>query len=224
MDFGFRAVIKRAKKKGVNPVIAEIKVHSPIYGDLLRGRDPISIAAAYESGGAIALSYITAREFRGNLETLREICKFSSLPVLRKDFITSKREVERSAEIGVSALLLIARILKEETMEFADLCLDHGIEPVVEVHRVSEIAFANDRKLTYLINNRDITRLEKDGGDVRVTAEISPHLKGIKISGSGIKDATDLKFVLKYADAALIGTSLMLAGNAREFLKQLVFG
>jgi|Deesub1362A_J573_1020465.scaffolds.fasta_scaffold01184_11 indole-3-glycerol phosphate synthase len=226
MEFGFRESIQLTRKNGLNPLIAEIKTFSPLHGDLLRGRDPIVVLKQYETAGASAISYITAREFGGNFETLKEICRFSSLPVLRKDFITNKIEIERSAEIGVSSLLLIARLLKGNLAEFSDLCIDHGIEPLVEVHSDQDLNYVDfksqaARKTTFLINNRDISKLESDGS-LEVTARLAPKIKGTKISGSGIKNVAELEFVLKYVDAALIGTAFMLAEKTVDFVRSFV--
>ncbi len=220
MEFGFKKSLINAKKKGLNPIIAEIKLFSPLYGDLIRGRDPFDILRCYERAGAAAISYITAKQFRGDINELKRICKSTELPVLRKDFIKDKAEVERSAEIGVSALLLIARDLKDLTAEFADLCYEHGIEPVVEVHRESELEYAESDIV--LINNRDITKMETDGGDVSVTARLAGKINKFKISGSGIKSLSDLSLALKYADAALIGTAFMLAEDPESLVRSFV--
>ncbi len=221
MDFGFIDSIKRAGSLNRNAIIAEVKTFSPIHGDLLRGRKIESIVSAYESAGAVAISYITAREFRGDFATLKKIVRLTELPVLRKDFIKSKEEVERSAEVEVSALLLIARHLKGRTAELVDYCFEHSIEPLVEVHSPEDVVYTGNARCV-LINNRDIDRMERDGGDVRVTSKIAPLLDGIKISGSGISTLEDLRFVLNFADAALIGTAFMMAEDTEAFVRKFV--
>ncbi len=127
MDFGLSYEIKIRKKQRVNPVIAEIKVFSPKHGDLLGKRDPLKILEAYEKGGVAGISYITAREFKGDFSLFKRICREANLPVLRKDFIFNKVEVEKTAEAEASAILLIARFLKEKTPEFVDYALEHGL-------------------------------------------------------------------------------------------------
>ncbi len=42
------------------------------------------------------------------------------------------------------------------------------------------------------------------------------------MSGSGISSVEDLLFVLKYVDAALIGTAFMMAENTESFVRQFV--
>ncbi|MEM2787406.1 MAG: indole-3-glycerol-phosphate synthase [Archaeoglobaceae archaeon] len=213
--FGFRYT---REEKGRNVVIGEIKTFSPTKGDLLKGRNPLEILKAYERAGCSGISYITASSFRGNIETLRRICKETTLPVLRKDFIESKEEIERTAEVEARALLLIVRILKEKTPEFADLCFEHGLEPVVEVFDEEDLKFVENAK-TVLINNRDI--FNPSDVDLSRTFRLSPKINAFKISGSGIGKLEDLK-VLKVVDAILVGTSFMLAENTEQFVRTFV--
>ncbi|ASI98905.1 indole-3-glycerol phosphate synthase TrpC [Thermococcus celer] len=218
-------MVKLRKKEGANPVIAEIKVYSPKHGDLLRGRDPLDILRIYERSGVAGISYITANEFKGNFDTLRQICNETDLPVLRKDFITSKGEIERTAEVGASAILLITRILGEKTAEFVDYALDHGLDTLVEVHSIEEARIANETNTTMIgINNRDIAILERDDGNVELTERLCRHVRGdvVRVSESGIRSIDDLKRALKCADAALIGTAFMMAENTEEFVRAFV--
>ncbi len=139
---------------------------------------------------------------------------------MRKDFIRSREEIERSAEIEVAALLLIARHLKERTAEMVDLSIEHGIEPLVEVHHAEDLIYAENARAV-LINNRDIDQMERDGGALRLLQELRRN-QGFKVSGSGISSVEDLLFVLKYVDAALIGTAFMMAENTESFVRQFV--
>ncbi len=221
MDFGFVRSIEECRKSGRNAVIAEIKPRSPLHGDLLRGRDPLSILKAYENAGVAAVSYITAKQFGGSFDVLRKICRSTELPVLRKDFVLDVGEIERSCEAEVAALLLIARFLKEKTAEFADICWEHAILPLVEVHREEDLRFACGDAV--LINNRDIERMESDAGSVEVTERIAPLIDAkLKVSGSGIGSVKDLCRVLRFVDAALIGTAFMLAENTEAFVRNFV--
>ncbi len=223
VDFGLSRAIRKCDK---NAIIAEVKVHSPKHGDLLRGRDPISILKAYERAGAIGISYITEpKHFRGDFNLLRKICKETELPVLRKDFVTTKEEIERTAEAEASAILLITRILKDKTPEFVDFALEHGLDTLVEVHSESEVGMAVKTNSTMIgINNRDIGRLEKDDGNVMLTAKLSPLIpeKFVKVSESGISSIEDLKVALRYADAALIGTAFMKADDPEKIVRKFV--
>ncbi len=225
MVFGLSRAIRKAEK---NAIIAELKVYSPKYGgDLLKGRDPpFEILRAYERAGAVGISYITdPKYFRGSFEFLRRLCRETKLPVLRKDFIASKEEIERTAEAGASAVLLITRLLKEELPEFVDLAKEHGLDTLVEVHTEEELAIALQTDSTMIgINNRDIGKLELDDGNVSLTEKLAPLIpkRYVKVSESGIAGTEDLKRALRHADAALIGTALMKAPDPEEFLRKLV--
>ncbi|RLI80173.1 indole-3-glycerol phosphate synthase TrpC [Archaeoglobales archaeon] len=212
-------------KNEVNPIIAEIKVYSPKHGDLLGKRDPIEIMEIYERCGVVGISYITAKEFKGDFELFRRICEGSNLPVLRKDFVMDKHEIEKTAEVEASAILLIARFLKDKTSEFVDYSLEHGLETLVEVHSIEDVAIAKQTKTTMIgINNRDITKLEKDDGSVCITEKLCNYLPNrvLRVSESGIRTIDDLRRALRVADAALIGTAFMVAEDVEKVVKEFV--
>jgi len=226
--------IKTASKLK-NPIIAEIKVKSPIKGDLLRNRDPIHILKEYERAEAVGISYITEKDtFGGDIDLFKKICTYSNLPVLRKDFITDKDEIEQTADLGASAILLIARILKEKTGEFVDYSFDNGLEPLVEIHSMDDVLFLKNTKTRMVgINNRDIFKMEMDDGDVSVSENLANYLKKefihkksndcLIVSESGIKNVEDLRKALKISDAVLIGTAFMEAEDTEEFVRSFVF-
>ncbi|GAB6134753.1 indole-3-glycerol phosphate synthase TrpC [Thermococcus prieurii] len=223
MAFGLSRAIRNSKK---NAIIAELKVHSPKYGDLLRGRDPFGILRAYERAGAVGVSYITEpRYFRGSFEFLRKLCRETELPVLRKDFITTGEDVERTAEAGAAAVLLIARLLGEDLAELVDLAKEHGLDTLVEVHSEGELMRALETSTTMIgINNRDIRKLELDNGNVSLTERLAPLIprKYVRVSESGISTLDDLRRALRLTDAALIGTALMRAEDPEELLRKFV--
>ena len=188
----------------------------------------MDILRIYEEAGAVGISYITDKQhFNGNFDMFKKICDNTELPVLRKDFLTTKDEIEKTASAGASTVLIIARLLKENTAEFVDFALECGLDTLVEVHNTEEIEIAKSTNTTMIgINNRDISKLELDDGTVSLTenlADLIPKDR-ILVSESGIANLTDLKTALKYADAALIGTSFMTAENQNEFVKSFVEG
>ncbi|BAP61284.1 indole-3-glycerol phosphate synthase [Methanococcus maripaludis KA1] len=228
MTINFKKQANAIKIFDKNPIIAEIKVHSPKYGDLLKGRSEMDILRIYEEAGAVGISYITDKQhFNGNFDMFKKICENTELPVLRKDFLTTKDEIEKTASAGASTVLIIARLLKEKTAEFVDFALECGLDTLVEVHNTEEIEIAKSTNTTMIgINNRDISKLELDDGTVSLTenlADLIPKDR-ILVSESGIANLIDLNTALKYADAALIGTSFMTAENQKEFVKSFVEG
>ncbi|PCN50366.1 indole-3-glycerol phosphate synthase [Candidatus Geothermarchaeota archaeon ex4572_27] len=213
------------KRAPSSPIIAEVKAHSPELGDLLRGRDPVEIAKAYERAGAPAISYVTEpRWYGGSFEVFKEICESVSVPVLRKDFIHSEEELERTAKAGGSAVLLIARVLRERVLDLARAAHRYGVEPLVEVYELEELSYLKGYSGLVGINNRDVLRLEVGGGGVERTVRLAPRVREalrpeLLISESGIRSVADAEVALKYADALLIGTALMLAEDPADALR-----
>lgn len=220
--------IKSKKKESKIPVVAEIKARTPRDGDLLGGRPPVELAREMEAAGAAALSVVTEPEhFGGDLVTLQEVVENVSLPVLRKDFITTREQVYESMDSGAKALLLICSIIPPKTLaDLNRLTESLDIEAVIEVHDAEEM-----RRVSRLspkmvgINNRDIARLETDSGDVGRTEELAPlapdHV--LILSESSIKTRLDVKrAVMAGADAVLIGTALMKASNIGRKLEELM--
>ena len=95
-------------------MIADIKPVSPRDGDLVRKRDPAELAKALERAGACVLSVVTEPlHFGGSIQMLAEVARSVSLPVLRKDFISSPEQIDESQEAGASSVLLILATITE---------------------------------------------------------------------------------------------------------------
>jgi len=75
-------------------VIAEIKRKSPSKGVLNSGIDPARLAQSYEVGGASCLSVLTDEDhFGGSVSDLQMARTAVQLPVLRKDFTVSEKDI-----------------------------------------------------------------------------------------------------------------------------------
>lgn len=220
VHFGVSHALSATRRQGLRPIIAEIKPYSPRHGDLLGTRDPRDILAAYERGGAAALSYITAPLFHGDLATLAALCEATTLPVLRKDFLGTERDMEETAAAGAAAVLVIARNTGDRTGAVIDMARDCGLEPVTEVHTHEDIASAQEAGArTVAINNRDITRFECDDGDLSVTERLRGAVKAATcISASGIATPEEARRATELCDGALVGTALMNAPDPGRLL------
>ena len=223
----FTAALAAARDAGRAPLIAEIKARSPKEGDLLAGRDPVQLARRMESAGAVCLSVVTeGSHFGGSLELLRAVESAVSLPILRKDFVTSRGDVQATREHGASCLLLIVASLPWPRLvdlhEEARRC---GLETLVEVHDESELRQALTLELDLLgINNRDISRLETDDGTVANTIRLLGAVPaGVPtISESSISDPEEVRAVLAAGGLGiLVGTSILKARDPEEAIRRL---
>jgi len=144
-------------------IIAEIKLGSPSRGAILKPDAVLPLLKEYHQGGASALSVVTEEQyFQGNMALLQKVIQHTHLPVLRKDFILEETQIYESARLGVSALLLIARILSLSRLrKFIFLCELLKIVPLVEIHDRGDLELAINAGAGYIgINNRNLSTLE----------------------------------------------------------------
>lgn len=219
-DFrGFAAALARP---GVR-VIAEIKRASPSLGDLRPDLHPGDLAAAYQAGGAAAISVLTEPAFfKGSPKDLKRARDVVELPVLRKDFILEPYQVYETAAMGADAMLLIVRILDDETLASL-LALAHGVglETLVEIHDE-----ADARRLAGLavpvvgINNRDLAHFHTDVDRAARIAGRLPRGTAV-VAASGIHDAAAIQQTLAAGlRRFLVGEALVRAPDPAALLKQ----
>ncbi|SFR40154.1 indole-3-glycerol-phosphate synthase [Litoreibacter janthinus] len=196
-------------------LIAEIKPSSPKVGPLLATTSVAAVAREYQMAGAPCLSVTTGAWHGGNLAMISEMAR-TGLPVLRKDFITSKRHLEDTRDAGASAALLTCTLLrKADVIRLAQDALAMQLTPFVEVASAAEL---DGLKLPdgaiLAINNRDIRSKETDDGGIETgralyAAARSVH-DGLLISASGLLVPEDVKIAKVIGfDGYLVGTALL---------------
>jgi indole-3-glycerol phosphate synthase len=210
-------------KGGVN-IIAEVKRASPSKGAIRLDLDPADYAAAYEKGGAAAISVLTDEGFfKGSIGDLQAARAAVSLPVLRKDFIISTYQIHEALAARADAVLLIVRILeKQQLKDFLDLCSDIDMDALVEIHHEDDIdaaAFAGAKLIG--INNRDLSSFNTDTATAgRLASLLDPGQ--VPVAASGISSRED---IIHTTDQGifnfLIGESLVRADNPEAFLRSL---
>jgi indole-3-glycerol phosphate synthase len=206
-------------------IIAEVKKASPSKGVFANGFDPAQIAAAYQQGGAAAVSVLTDEAFfQGSLRDLENARAAVLLPVLRKDFTIAKPQIVEAAAHGADAILLIAAILSErEIRDFRETAAQYKMAALVEVHnrRELDIAIAAGSEIIG-VNNRDLSTFEVT---LETSLRLAEHLPAdaLRISESGIHDARDIA-TLRAAgySAFLVGEHLMKSGDPADALRKLV--
>ena len=209
-------------------VIAECKWRSPSKGVLRAEYDPVTIARGYADAGAAAVSVLTEPTFfDGALEHLQGVSQAlagGGVPVLRKDFIVSEYQLMEAKAAGADAVLLIVAALRPvEVKVLHDHAVRLGLDVLVEVHDVRELAVAIDSGARIIgVNNRNLRTLE-------VAVHASEDLIGripadvIAASESGLKTADDLARLRQLGYRAfLIGETFMVADRPGDALRGLL--
>jgi len=206
-------------------IIAEIKKASPSKGLLAADFAPARIAAAYQAGGAAALSVLTdQRFFQGSLADLELARAAVEVPVLRKDFTIAPEHILEAAAHGADAILLIAAILSErELRDFREAAAQWKMAALVEVHNRRELDTAIAAGSDIIgVNNRDLATFE-------VTLDTSLSLAhdmppgALAVSESGIHNAADIgRLRAAGYSAFLVGEHLMRSGDPAAALRELV--
>jgi indole-3-glycerol phosphate synthase len=220
----FHAALARAG--GVN-VIAECKRRSPSRGVLRAEYDPVAIATAYAAAGAAAISILTEPTFfDGALDHVNAVRAAVDVPLLRKDFVVSEYQLLEAKAAGADAVLLIVAALRPvELKVLHDHARRYGLDVLVEVHDLKELAIAIDAGARILgVNNRNLRTLEVD---VRASDELIARMPAevIAVSESGLRTSEDL---LRLRDlgyrAFLIGERFMTAADPGADLTELLAG
>jgi indole-3-glycerol phosphate synthase len=205
-------------------IIAEIKRASPSKGLIRPDLIAADTAAAYERGGASAISVLTEDHwFKGNIRDLIDAREASNLPILRKDFTISTYQIYESALIGADAILLIVRILsKNQIKDYLDLCTELNIDALVEIHTQDDIDKMKDTGARLIgINNRNLKSFDTDiGTAIKLAAGLEPGQ--IPVAASGIATKEDIEKT-KQANIRhfLIGESIVRSDDPENFLKSL---
>jgi indole-3-glycerol phosphate synthase len=218
---GFRAALGAGH--GLR-VIAEIKRRSPSKGDLFANLDPAQMAVTYEAGGASCLSVLTDEEFFGgsaaDLRAARGAC---GLPVLRKDFTVSVRDVYDARLIGADCVLLIAAALDPgELCDLHGLANDIGLDVLVEIHDEPDLAVAAAAGATLVgVNQRDLVTFQVDHERaVRMAARIPDGV--LKVAESGVRGADDARALREAGyGAILVGETLVTSSDPAATIRQL---
>ena len=213
---GFRAALERSAADGSLAVIAEIKRRSPSKGALNTELDPVAMAARYEAGGAAALSVLTEEEFfGGSASDLVRARRAVDVPVLRKDFTVSVRDICDARIMGADAVLLIAAALQPgELRDLHGCAIEIGLDVLVEVHDEAELAVAESAGASLIgVNQRDLVTFEVDTARaVRMAPQMPAGV--VRVAESGIAGAADARVLADAGyHAVLVGELLVTSGD-----------
>ena len=206
-------------------IIAEIKRASPSKGDICLGLDPATLARAYASGGASAISVLTERAyFKGSPEDLKAVRAATKLPVLRKDFTLDPYHVYEAAAMGADAILLIVRILTDaELQTLHTLASALGLDVLVEIHTEAEAERVNRLGARLVgINNRDLSHFDTDPERARrIAASLNPDT--LVVAASGIDGVAEVhNTVAAGVTRFLVGEALVRAASPAKLLHEML--
>lgn len=223
-DRSDRRPFREALTRSGLSVIAEFKRRSPSMQSTAPSAAIGANVAAYQRGGAAALSVLTDEpHFGGKLDDLLAAREASDLPILRKDFTVDRYQLYEAVVFGADAVLLIASALAPPVL--ADLyreAQELDLDCIVEVRSAEEVEVALGLDADIIgINNRNLSTLEIDFG---ITFELMKPIPTGKtvVSESGIETQQQINQLRDAGvDAVLIGHFLMEATDPESQLRNL---
>lgn len=223
---GFVASMQTRIQAGEAAVIAEAKKASPSKGVIREDFNPAHIAASYEQGGAACLSVLTDQDFfQGHNDYLKQARAACSLPVIRKDFIIDRYQIDEARAMGADCVLLIVAALGDA--QLADLygyAVGLGLDVLIEVHDAEELQRSLPLGATLVgINNRDLRTFATS---LNTTIDLLGQIPDdrIVVTESGIHGPEDVALMRQHnVNAFLVGEAFMRAEEPGQKLRELFF-
>lgn len=215
-----RSFIAKLQNAEELAIIAEFKRASPSKGIINSNAEPAEQAKIYEKNGAGAISVLTDQTFfKGSFADLSAVRESVNLPILCKDFIIDRLQIDQAKGFGADLVLLIVAALKEkELQELYKYAIDLGLEVLMEVHNLAELETALDTGAKLIgINNRDLKTFNVS---LEVTEKLAPIVKSsgaFLISESGLHQPADVERVRNAgANGILVGEAFMKSSSLQQ--------
>jgi len=205
-------------------VVAEVKRRSPSRGSIRETMSAAEQGAAYERGGAAAISVLTEpAHFGGSMADLETTRSRVGIPLLCKDFNIDEIQLAQARAAGASAALLIARALAPDRLaSMMSEAVRLGLEALVEVRTRDELALAIELGAMVIgINSRDLETLEIDPA---VPQRLLPLVPAglLAIAESGVASRADVEARARWgADAVLVGSVLSASADPERAVREL---
>jgi indole-3-glycerol phosphate synthase len=222
-------IINEIRRNPHASLITEVKFSSPSLGSIRKIVNPVEIAKSMIEGGAIGLSVLTQPHlFNGSPEYFAEIRRNVRTPLLMKDIIVDKTQIDAAEKLGADVILLIQSIFDnkfaKDVEEFITYAHKKKMVVLLESHTRKEFLTAAKTQADLLgINNRNLDTLDID---LKATERILKDIERdnrIIISESGIESRQDIKFLRQCgADAFLVGSSIMKSKDIKSLVSSMV--
>ncbi|MBO7684483.1 MAG: indole-3-glycerol phosphate synthase TrpC [Kiritimatiellae bacterium] len=206
-------------------VIAELKRASPSEGMIREDFRPVELAKELEAAGAAALSVLCEpHRFLGSEDYLRAVREAANIPLLYKDFVTTRYQIAAARAAGADAVLLIAAVLDDAALkDLLGFAHDVGLAALVETHDEREIdrAVAADAGIVG-VNCRNLRNFSTDVSLLESLMGRIPR-PCVRIAESGMHTAEAVvRAKTAGADGFLVGTALMRAERPGAKLRELL--
>ena len=206
-------------------VISELKKASPSKGLIREDFRPADLARELTDAGAAALSVLAEpHKFLGGEENVRIARANTDLPILFKDFVSTRYQILRARACGADAVMLIAAVLGDvEMSDLLSYARSLGMEALVETHTEDEISRAVGVGAKIIgVNCRDLKTFHTDPSITAGLIRLIPE-GVVRIAESGMRSKEDLRLLRAAgADGFLIGEALMREPSPGAKLKELI--
>lgn len=220
-----RSFIEKINQANEMNIIAEFKRASPSKGDINPNLNPVEQAQKYAQFGADAISVLTDSSFfKGSFADLQAVREAIDLPILCKDFIIDKVQIDMAKFAGADLILLIAAALEgSKLVELYQYAQSQNLEVLVEIHDEEDLAKAKLAKAQLIgINNRNLKTFEVSLETTEILAPLVTETGAALISESGIKTVKDVsRVVAAGARGILVGETFMTSDDLKGTFGQL---
>jgi indole-3-glycerol phosphate synthase len=155
-------IIDQITKNKHASLITEVKFSSPSLGKIRHFSDPVSIAKQMVEGGAVGLSVLTQPYlFEGSPDYFTAIRKKIKVPLLMKDVIIEKIQIDAAERLCADVILLIQSIFDNNFAKEMDELISYAhkknLMVLLESHTTKEFSNSTKTKADILgINNRNL--------------------------------------------------------------------
>lgn len=206
-------------------IISELKKASPSEGMIRPDFRPRELARELADAGAAALSVLCEpHRFLGAEEYLAAARAEVDMPILYKDFVSTRYQVAAARAAGADAVLLIAAVLDDETLsDLLSFAREMGLRALVETHDEAEISRAVACGAGIVgVNCRNLRNFATDVSLLERLVGLIPS-ECVRIAESGMHTAEAIaRAAAAGADGFLVGTAIMRDPHPGQKLAELM--